>query len=137
LKGDDEFATLVLSKEKLRWRRHAEEELSHYSKRTEDMEYEFPWGFKEMFGLAYRTDFDLKNHMDKSGVDLRYTDPYTNEKYIPHVIEPTFGLSRLTTIILMSAYHEDKEKNRRLTSCLAPLSVVFSTVSNKDELTPS
>jgi glycyl-tRNA synthetase len=140
-KGEmDEFAAMVgLSKEKLRWRRHAEEELSHYSKRTEDLEYEFPWGYKEMFGLAYRTDFDLKNHMDKSGVDLRYTDPYTNEKYIPHVIEPTFGLSRLTTIILMNAYHEDKEKNRvvlRLPKALAPLKVaVFPLLSNKEELT--
>lgn len=134
-----EFAlALGLSKDKLRWRRHVDEELSHYSSRTEDLEYEFPWGYKEMFGLAYRTDYDLKNHMEKSGVDLRYTDPFTNEKFIPHVIEPTFGLSRLVTIILMNAYFEDKEKERvvlRLPKSLSPLKVaVFPLLSNKPEL---
>lgn len=134
----DFAVSLGLSKEKLRWRRHVDEELSHYSSRTEDLEYEFPWGHKEMFGLAYRTDYDLKNHMEKSGVDLRYTDPYTNEKFIPHVIEPTFGLSRLMTIVLMNAYFEDKEKERivlRLPKALAPLKVaVFPLLSNKIEL---
>lgn len=134
----DFAVSLGLSKEKLRWRRHVDEELSHYSSRTEDLEYEFPWGHKEMFGLAYRTDYDLKNHMEKSGVDLRYTDPYTNEKFIPHVIEPTFGLSRLMTIVLMNAYFEDKEKERivlRLPKSLAPLKVaVFPLLSNKIEL---
>ena len=91
-----------------------------------------------MFGLAYRTDFDLKNHIDKSGVDLRYTDPYTNEKFIPHVIEPTFGLSRLVTIILMNAYVEDLEKQRvvlKLPSNLSPYKVaVFPLVGNKENI---
>ncbi|KKT51855.1 MAG: Glycine-tRNA ligase [Candidatus Collierbacteria bacterium GW2011_GWB2_44_22] len=127
-----------LSESKLRWRSHSKEELSHYSSRTEDLEYEFPWGFKEMFGLAYRTDFDLKNHIEKSGVDLRYTDPYTQEKFIPHVIEPTFGLSRLLTIILMNAYFEDTEKNRvvmKFPNRLSPYQVaVFPLLGNKDEL---
>lgn len=76
--------------------------------------------------------------MEKSGVDLRFTDPYTNEKFIPHVIEPTFGLSRLTTIILMNSYYEDLEKGRvvlRLPKVLAPLKVaVFPLLSNKIEL---
>ncbi len=130
---------LGLDKSKLRWRSHSKEELSHYSKRTEDLEYEFPWGFKEMWGLAYRTDFDLKNHMDKTGVDLRYTDPYTGEKYIPHVIEPTFGLSRLLTIILMNSYVEDSEKKRtvmKFTPELAPYkAAVFPLLGNKEELT--
>ena len=134
-----EFAlSLGIPAEKLRWRAHTKEELSHYSSRTEDLEYEFPWGFKEMFGLAYRTDFDLKNHIEKSGVDLRYTDPYTQEKFIPHVIEPTFGLSRLLTIILMNAYFEDIEKQRvvmKFPSVLAPYKVaVFPLVGNKEEL---
>lgn len=130
---------LGLDKNRLRWRSHSQEELSHYSKRTEDLEYEFPWGFKEMWGLAYRTDFDLKNHMDKTGVDLRYTDPYTGEKYIPHVIEPTFGLSRLLTIIMMDAYKEDSEKKRtvmKFTPELAPYkAAVFPLLGNKEELT--
>ncbi len=130
--------SLGIPAEKLRWRAHSQEELAHYSKRTEDLEYEFPWGFGEMFGLAYRTDFDLKNHMEKSGVDLRYTDPYTQEKFLPHVIEPTFGLSRLLTIILMNSYFEDAEKNRvvmKLPAILAPYKVaVFPLVGNKEEL---
>lgn len=130
--------TLGIPEKKLRWRAHTKEELSHYSSRTEDLEYEFPWGFKEMFGLAYRTDFDLKNHIEKSGVDLRYTDPYTQEKFIPHVIEPTFGLSRLLTIILMNAYLEDNEKQRVVMKFpleLAPYKVaVFPLVGNKEDL---
>lgn len=134
-----EFAlSCGLPKEKLRWRSHSKEELSHYSSRTEDLEYEFPWGFKEMFGLAYRTDFDLKNHIEKSGVDLRYTDPYTQEKFIPHVIEPTFGLSRLLTIIMMNSYFEDLEKNRlvmQFPAILAPYQVaVFPLVANKEDI---
>jgi glycyl-tRNA synthetase len=130
--------SLGLPAKKLRWRAHTKEELSHYSSRTEDLEYEFPWGFKEMFGLAYRTDFDLKNHIEKSGVDLRYTDPYTQEKFIPHVIEPTFGLSRLLTIILMNAYFEDTEKKRvvmKFPKSLSPYQVaVFPLLGNKEEL---
>ncbi len=130
--------SLGIPAEKLRWRSHTKEELSHYSSRTEDLEYEFPWGFKEMFGLAYRTDFDLKNHIEKSGVDLRYTDPYTQEKFIPHVIEPTFGLSRVLTIIMMNAYYEDAEKNRvvmKFPKILAPHQVaVFPLVGNKEEI---
>ncbi|HSV94720.1 MAG TPA: glycine--tRNA ligase [Spirochaetia bacterium] len=130
--------SLGLPAEKLRWRAHTKEELSHYSSRTEDLEYEFPWGFKEMWGLAYRTDFDLKNHIEKSDVDLRFTDPYTQEKFIPHVIEPTFGLSRLLTIILMNAYSEDTEKQRvvmKFPKSLAPYKVaVFPLVGNKEEL---
>jgi glycyl-tRNA synthetase len=130
--------SLGLDKDKLKWRSHSKEELSHYSSRTEDLEYQFPWGSKEMFGLAYRTDFDLKNHIEKSGVDLRYTDPYTNEKFIPHVIEPTFGLSRLVTIILMNAYSEDLEKQRvvlKLPTVLAPYKVaIFPLVANKENI---
>lgn len=130
--------SLGLDKDKLRWRSHSKEELSHYSKRTEDLEYEFPWGYKEMWGLAYRTDFDLKNHMEKSGVDIRYTDPYTGEKFIPHVVEPTFGLSRLVTIILMNSYFEDKDTNRTMLKLpveLAPFkAAVFPLLANKPEL---
>ncbi|HBL52232.1 MAG: glycine--tRNA ligase [Candidatus Blackburnbacteria bacterium RIFCSPHIGHO2_02_FULL_39_13] len=130
--------SLGLEEEKLRWRAHTKEELSHYSKRTEDLEYQFPWGFKEMWGLAYRTDFDLKNHMEKSGLDMRYMDQATNEKFIPHVVEPTFGISRLVTILLFNSYWEDIEKGRvvlRLPNFLAPYRVaVFPLVSNKPEL---
>ena len=107
----EKFAvSLGVNKKKLKWRAHDQKELAHYSKRTEDLEYEFPFGFKEWFACAYRTDFDLKNHMEKSGVDLRYTDPYTQEKFIPHVIEPTFGLSRSILVLLTEAYTEEKDR---------------------------
>lgn len=126
-----------ISKDKLRWRTHSKEELSHYSQRTEDLEYNFDWGFKEMWGLAYRTDFDLKNHMEKSGVDMQYTDPISGEKFVPHVIEPTFGISRLFTIILYNSYVEDGGRViLQLNPKLAPYKVaIFPLVANKPELT--
>ncbi|MFI5265483.1 MAG: glycine--tRNA ligase [Candidatus Levyibacteriota bacterium] len=127
---------LGLKKENLRWREHEEFERSHYSKRTKDIEYQYPFGWKEMFGLAYRTDFDLKNHQEKSGKDLTYTDPVTQEKYIPHVIEPTFGLSRLTGIVLFDAYVEDQGRIfLKLDPKVAPYkAAVFPLLANKPEL---
>jgi len=131
--------SLGIAKDHLKWRSHGKEELAHYSKRTEDLEYQFPWGYKEWFAIAYRTDYDLKNHMEKSGVDLRYTDRDTGEKFIPHVIEPTFGLSRSLLVILMESYHEETgEKPRtvlRLQPFLAPYKVaVFPLLKNKPDL---
>ena len=106
---------LGLSEEKIRWREHEDFERSFYSKRTMDVEYKFPFGWKEMWGLAYRTDYDLKNHMKNSGVDLNYRDPKTNEKIVPHVIEPTFGLSRLLITILINAYKEEEVNGKKRT----------------------
>ena len=83
-------------------------ELAHYSKRTVDIEYDFPFGKKELYGIAYRTDFDLSNHEKASGADLKYTDNETNEKFIPHVIEPTFGVDRSVLAVLCEAYTEEK-----------------------------
>ena len=125
-----------VNKKKLRWRQQTKEELSHYSTRTEDLEYEFPFGFKEWFAAAYRTDFDLKNHMDKSGTDLRYTDPNTGERFIPHVIEPTFGLSRSVVTVLVDAYSEiGDRKVLKLHPRLAPVTAaVFPLVRNKPEI---
>ncbi len=77
---------------KLRWRPHGgRRNVVFNSQRTEDLEYNFPFGFKELWGLAYRTDYDLQQHMKYSGVDLSYTDPQTNRKFVPHVIEPAVG----------------------------------------------
>lgn len=128
---------LGLNENKLRWREHEETERSHYSKKTADIEYEYPYGFKEMFGIAYRTNFDLTNHANNSGKDLSFTDPKTNEKYIPHVIEPTFGLSRLTGITLFDAYTEDEGRVfLKLNPKIAPYKVaVFPLLGNKPELT--
>ncbi|MBI2500992.1 MAG: glycine--tRNA ligase, partial [Deltaproteobacteria bacterium] len=97
---------LGLNPGKLRVREHTKDELSHYSSRTVDIEYETPMGWKELFGLAYRTDFDLKNHSEKSGKDLKYTDTVTQERFFPHVVEPTFGLTRTVLICLLNAYEE-------------------------------
>lgn len=120
----------------LRWREHEEFERSHYSKKTMDIEYQYPFGWKEMFGIAYRTNFDLSNHAEKSGQNLEYTDPETGEKYIPHVIEPTFGHSRLVGIVLMDAYHEESERVvLKLDPKIAPYKVaVFPLVKNKEEI---
>jgi len=87
-------------------------DLAHYSKKTLDFEYDYPFGRKELYGLAYRTDFDLKNHAEQSGENLFYTDPDTGEKFIPHVIEPTFGLDRSVLVALLEAYTEEEDVGR-------------------------
>lgn len=127
-------------KEHLRVREHDKEELSHYSKRTADIEYKTPFGWKEMFGLAYRTDFDLKNHMQQSGEDLQYTDPDTNEKFIPHVLEPTFGLSRLMLMVMLEAYDEEKLAEDDVRTVMhfhpriAPVQLAILPLSKKEHL---
>jgi glycyl-tRNA synthetase len=120
-------------------------ERAHYSKRTVDFEYDFPFGQKELYGLAYRTNFDLTNHMEKSGVDLRYTDPETNEKYLPHVIEPTWGVDRSVLVAMCEAYHEEAAPTSaegetetrvvmRFPKWLAPVKVAVLPLSKKEEL---
>jgi len=128
--------SLGIREESLRWREHGEFERSFYSEKTMDIEYKYPFGFKEMFGIAYRTDYDLKNHQEHSGKDLNYIDPITNEKYIPHVVEPTFGLSRLTGIVLVDAYSEDGDRIvLKLDPKIAPYKVaIFPLLANKSEL---
>lgn len=129
--------SIGLEKSRTKWRAHTPEERAHYSTHTEDLDFEFAFGSKEMFGLAYRTDFDLKNHMDKSGVDLRYTDGQGVRKYIPHVMEPTFGINRVFLAVLTQGYHEDADGRLvlKLHKNLAPYQVaVFPLVSNKEGL---
>ncbi len=115
-------------------------ERAHYSDKTIDFEYDFPFGKKELYGIAYRTDFDLKNHSNASGVDLSYYDEETKEKFIPHVIEPTFGLDRTVLAVLSEAYSEDTmgEETRvflKLPTHLAPIRVaVFPLLKNKPVL---
>lgn len=116
------------------------DELAHYSKRTIDFEYEFPFGVKELYGLAYRTDFDLSNHAKASGQPLEYMDPHTNEKYIPHVIEPTWGVNRSLLAVLCEHYREEGEGDKKrvflaLPPKLAPFkAAVFPLLKNKPEL---
>jgi glycyl-tRNA synthetase len=97
-----------LSPDNVRIREHAKEELSHYSSRTLDFEYRFPgMGWKELYGLANRTSFDLTQHAEFSGEDLTYFDQEANSRYIPHVIEPTFGVDRTVLVLLLDAYDEE------------------------------
>jgi glycyl-tRNA synthetase len=100
---------LGISSENLRFRDHDEDELSHYSNATSDIEYKFPFGWGELWGIADRTDYDLRQHQEYSGQDMKYTDPYNNKnKYIPYCIEPSLGVDRLMLAMLLDAYKEEK-----------------------------
>jgi glycyl-tRNA synthetase len=113
---------------------------AHYSKRTIDFEFDFPFGKKELYGLAYRTDFDLKQHSEFSKVDLSYYDEESKERFIPHCIEPSFGLDRTVLAILTDAYTEDSLGGEtrtylKLSPAVAPYKVaVFPLLRNKPEL---
>lgn len=98
---------LGINEENLKLRDHAKEELSHYSNATTDFEYNFAFGFGELWGIADRTDFDLKAHSKVSGETLDYLDPETNERYIPYVIEPSLGVERLFLALLTESYTEE------------------------------
>lgn len=118
----------------------APEDRAHYSKRTIDFEFDYPFGRKELYGLAYRTDHDLKNHSAGSGVDLSYYDEETKERFIPHVIEPSFGHGRTMLAVLLSAYTEDEMNGDtrvflKLPNDIAPvLCAVSPLLKNKPEL---
>lgn len=112
-------------------------ERAHYSKRTIDFEYNFPFGTKELYGLAYRTDYDMRNHLQSSGVNVKYRDLVTNEEYIPHVIEPTFGVERSILAVLCNSYTENEDGRvvLKLPVKLAPYkAAVFPLLANKPEL---
>jgi len=112
--------------EKLRLREHACDELAHYAKACTDIEYEFPFGWSELEGIANRTDFDLRQHAEYSGRDLTYFDDQTQERYFPYVIEPSAGADRATLAFLIDAYHEEQVRNEkrvvlRFHKALAPI----------------
>ncbi|MDP2631662.1 MAG: glycine--tRNA ligase [Candidatus Uhrbacteria bacterium] len=119
-------------------------ELAHYSERTVDLEFDFPFGKSELYGLAYRTDHDLKKHSEYSGRDLSYTDTVTGEKYIPHVIEPSLGVDRTLLAVMLSAYTEeeaptadggvDKRVVMKFPHALAPIKIAVLPLSKKPEL---
>jgi len=99
---------LNMNPDSMRVRDHDDEELSHYSNATSDIEFKFPFGWGELWGIADRTDFDLKKHSEHSGTDLSYVDPVTNEKYVPYCIEPSLGVDRVALAFLVDAYEEEK-----------------------------
>ncbi|MBI1936204.1 glycine--tRNA ligase [Candidatus Woesearchaeota archaeon] len=133
------FVSLGASPERLRIRQHVKDELSHYALDTWDLEYEFPFGWKELQGFANRTDFDLKQHIAHSKTDLSIFDEETKQKIVPHVIcEPAQGVERAFLVFLFDAYHYDKSRENvvlKLHPKLAPVKIgVFPLVSNKNEI---
>lgn len=125
-----------LKYENLRVRQHVESELSHYSAGTFDIDYRYPQGFKEMLGMANRTNFDLKQHQEHSKSKLEYFDDTTGTKLLPHVIEPSFGIGRHLLAVLIEAYTEDKERGNivlKLPKKLAPIKASVFPLLNKPE----
>ena len=132
-----------IDEKKLRFRDHEKEALAFYSKATCDVEYEFPWGFDELEWIAYRTDYDLKQHMKFSWKDLQYSDPYTGKRYIPHVIEPSRWLTRAILATMIDAYDEEEYKDgngekqmrvvARFNKNIAPIKFAVIPLVKKDE----
>ncbi len=128
---------LGMTEENIRLRDHSPEELSHYSNGTTDIEYAFPFGWGELWGIADRTDYDLKSHMNVSKEDFNYQDPETGEKYVPYCIEPSVGADRVTLAFLCDSYEEEEiaEGDTRtvlhLHPALAPYKVAILPLSKK------
>ena len=128
---------LGMKVENLKLRDHQKEELSHYSNATTDIEFKFPFGWGELWGIADRTDFDLKQHMEHSRDDLSYFDPGTNEKYVPYCIEPSLGADRVVLAFLCDAYDEEQVAEGdiriilRFHPALAPIKIAILPLSKK------
>ncbi|PHV71061.1 glycine--tRNA ligase [Sporanaerobium hydrogeniformans] len=128
---------LGIKEENMRLRDHSAEELSHYSNATTDIEFLFPFGWGELWGIASRTDFDLKQHQTHSGEDMQYFDPTTNEKYIPYCVEPSLGADRVTLAFLCEAYDEETLEDGdtrtvfRFHPALAPVKAAVLPLSKK------
>jgi glycyl-tRNA synthetase len=135
------YTDLGIPTEMLRLRAHDDDELSHYSAGTSDVEFLYPWGWGELEGIAQRTDYDLSQHAQHSGQRLDYFDQATNERYVPYVIEPAAGVNRAMAAFLLAAYDEDVVNDEprtvlRLHPRLAPYKVAVLPLSKKDTLTP-
>ena len=135
------YVDLGMDKDKMRLRAHDEDELSHYSTTTSDVEYQFPWGWDELEGIANRTDFDLRAHTEQSGQDLSYYDQDQDERFFPYVIEPAAGATRTTFAFLIDAYSEEEVRGEtrvvlKLDPRLAPVKVAVLPLSKKEELMP-
>ena len=133
------FLNLGMKKENLRIREHTAKELSHYSKMTVDIEYKFPFGWGELEGIAYRGNYDLTQHINHSKEDLQFFDQEKNEKYIPHVIEPSIGVERTMLCFLIDSYHEEDVKGEKrvllkLNPELAPVKAAVLPLSKKEPL---
>ncbi|MDG4658269.1 glycine--tRNA ligase [Ectobacillus antri] len=132
----DWLLALGMKEDSIRLRDHGEDELSHYSNATTDIEFKFPFGWGELWGIADRTDFDLKRHMEHSNEDFNYVDPQTNERYVPYCIEPSLGADRVTLAFLCDAYEEEQLENDsrtvlRFHPALAPFKAAILPLSKK------
>ncbi len=137
----DFLKSIGIKEENIRLRDHEKEELSHYSNATTDIEFLFPFGWGELWGIADRTDFDLSRHMEHSGEKMEYDDPVTHEKYVPYCIEPSLGLTRLFLAVMADAYDEevikkddgseDKRTVMRFHPVLAPVKAAVLPLTKK------
>ncbi|HSM59247.1 MAG TPA: glycine--tRNA ligase [Longimicrobiales bacterium] len=130
---------LGIRKERLRFHEHGADELAHYAKKAFDIEYEFPFGWKEFEGIHNRTDFDLARHQERSGKRLEYIDPASNERYVPYVIETSMGVDRTLLVVLVDAYREEEVDGETrvvlgLQARLAPIKVAVFPLVKKDGL---
>ncbi len=135
------YTELGIDETHIRIRQHEKDELSHYSTQTVDIEYQFPWGWGELFGLADRGDYDLSQHEKFSGEELKYTDPDDPTcKFLPHVIEPSFGCDRTVLTLLLEAYTEEELENgdvrtvMKFDKRIAPIDIAVLPLSKKDHL---
>jgi len=129
--------SLGINPDKLRFHEHADDELAHYAKKAYDIEYEFPFGWKEFEGVHNRTDFDLSRHQEHSGKKLEYVDTVNNERYIPYIIETSLGADRLALVVLVDAYREeevsgDKRVVLKFQPDLAPIKAAVFPLVKKD-----
>jgi glycyl-tRNA synthetase len=138
----DWYISLGVRPEKLRLRPHGPDELAHYAKAAFDVEYEFPFGWQELEGIANRTDFDLKQHSEYSGKDLSYFDEETKERYLPYVIEPAMGVDRCLFTLMIDAYDEEEVRGEKRTvlrfhPSVAPIQVAVLPLSKNERLLPT
>jgi glycyl-tRNA synthetase len=132
------YLRLGIQKKNLRLRKHEKDELAHYAAACTDIEYNFPFGWSELEGIANRTDFDLKQHSRFSGKDLMYTDQVSQEKFFPYIIEPSGGVDRAALAFLVDAYHEEEVRGEkrvvlRFTKELAPMKVAVLPLLKKND----
>ncbi len=140
------YYSIGVNPEKLRLRQHESDELSHYAKATSDIEYEFPWGWGEIQGIANRTNFDLKAHMEMSGERLTYFDDKSGQHVVPYVIEPSLGVDRAVMTLLVDAYTEEETESAagkkdtrvllKLHPSVAPVKVAILPLSRNEKLAP-
>jgi glycyl-tRNA synthetase len=141
------YLDLGVRKEKLRVRPHEPDELAHYAKAASDIEYEFPFGWQEVEGIANRTDFDLRAHQEASGVDLTYFDQDEESRYLPYVVEPAVGVDRVLLTVLLDAYRVEEAPTAKggtekrtylaLHKDLAPTKVAVLPLSRNEQLVPT